>query len=492
MMSLGYATTFGDIYLGTWYNGNIMEFNKTEEVEVRTDYNLTTQLPTQTRVTTEYDGHSTYTNNRINALVGILGMGIKLGFHQEMRTWANDDVTIRVTENFGNDRVTTETYNGNVISDTGIIDEFVRNYGTMTPSLAFGMSLEVGDLLIRPQLNASLVMGRDNRTIVTSQNPSGSESFVTVGGEAIAATTGEYWNGYSGNYIRPMVTAGADVTLTNRMRFGIFYGIDMMLHKNDYKASGIDGDVKGTARWNGNTTVAESIDSTITTTSKTVDVTEMKSMYHKVTPTFSWGNEVSEGLQLGVAFSVPIGFGGNSSESYRETYSSTVTEFKHKDNEIFNNTVNSVATGPIDNNDASIKSRTEFNVIPNIRLGATYAWVPGKFNINTGASFTPVSFQREIFKESQATRRTSTETTTLNAKGEVVSETKSIGGTSTDRVVDSVLVNTKWAPYAGASGGFTLFFNNNMAVDMAVASGYDMGMFAFDLAEVRVLFSVKF
>jgi hypothetical protein len=88
MFALGYAGKIGGIYLGTWYNGNVLAAGKTTEEFVDVTYGTNGIASTEV---SGYHGTDTvpigfqavqpwvYTNNRLEVLVGIGNMGISLG-----------------------------------------------------------------------------------------------------------------------------------------------------------------------------------------------------------------------------------------------------------------------------------------------------------------------------------------------------------------------------------------------------------------------------
>ena len=494
--SLGYATRFGDLYIGAWYRGNIANTNNTETQAVTSTYNLTNQLLTQKQTQTTYYNQYTDSNNSIDVLIGVAGMGIKVGFSEALRVWsyplnANANFVTTVTENDASGA--SKTY----INDY-IVDDYTRIQGQLTPSLEWGMSLEAGDLTINPKVGLSLGINRDTNIYNVKGALSGTNyTYGTLNDEIIGLDTVNYVNGEVNDYLSPAITVGAGIDLSSGATIGIEYGIGFDIYNNSYDGSGFSGTAAGTVDWSGgSTSIARSLAATTPTTEGTLRINELTSISHSITPSFYYStDEIAEGLSLGFYAELPIGIGVGTD--------TTDWEWRQTAKTVYNNAIQKPLGGTIEESskgNSGLTETTEFTIGLNAAVGASYALIPGRFTINAGFGISPFAYTGTSTKVSKGSVNQTYTKKTYDADGNLVEtvvvfqeNTSPWSTATTDEVEDKETVKNTWAPVSAyAAGGFTFNFNDNIALDMAVGGGTTSSTFTLNLTSVRVLFSCKF
>jgi hypothetical protein len=481
-ISLGYATRFGDLYLGAWYTGNIASTSNKEERSIVSAYSLTNQLLTGKTTTITYTDQNTYSYNRLNVLIGVAGMGIKVGFAESLTVWSYPDITKTVVEDAnGANKTYTNDY---------VVDDYQRISGSLTPSIEWGMSLEAGDLTIKPKVGITFGIYRDTNIYNVRGTASG-YTYSTANGEVVGTERINYSTGTINDSLRPSFRVGADIDLSPEVTVGLTYGLGFTAYSNNYDSAGFSGTAQGTVNLTGYTTTASSLASTTTTTYGSLSITEPTSWSHSITPSFYYGKEIADGLELGFLAQLPITIGVSSSSPSTETKTTTKT--------VYNNAVqkplgSTVETSTVSNNGTSSEG-TSFSIGLNAAVGASYALVPGRFTVNAGVGLVPFRYSGSTTKQTRESNTATTTTKTYDADGKLVSTVVSLSGTgteNTDTTYDRVYASNSWdAFYAYAAGGFTFNFNENAAIDMAVNS-YGSDYFTLNLNSVRVLFSFKF
>ena len=487
--SLGYATRFGDIYLGAWYNGNIASTNSTLDQSVVSQYDLDNQIFTGKETTLQYINKYTDSNNRLNVLIGVAGMGIKVGFYEALRVWDYPGYQTTVTEDANG---VNKEYKNDYI-----VDDYTRIYGQLTPSLEWGMSLEAGDLTIRPKVGFAFGIYRDTN-ILNIKGSAGTYEYSTYNGELVGVERTNRVNGTINDYLKPEITVGAGFELSSGATIGIEYGIGFDVYNNSYDGSGFGGTAAGTVSWNGgSTTIIRTLAATTTTTEAGLNINEKTNIAHSITPSFYYStDEIAEGLSLGFYAEIPIGINvGTSNQTW--TYRNTVkTEYNSAVNKPLGRTVETTSTGAA----GTLNDTTEFKIGLNAAVGASYALIPGRFTVNAGIGISPFAYTGTTTKYSRASVNGINTVKTYDADGKLISEVVRLqepnspwGDATSDEVTDSVTVEDKWdACTVNAAAGFTFNFADNIALDMSVHGGNSSSSFTLDLTNVQMLFRVKF
>lgn len=478
-ISLGYATHLGDLYLGTWYYGNIAATNQSGFQEVSTIYDLTTQIPTQTTTRTSYTNQYVSSNNQLHALLGVGSMGFRVGFLENLTVYKNPDTTVTTIEDISG--MTTQHQNE--------VADYSRLTGTLTPSLVWGMTLTADDIVIRPKVTVDFEIYRDYEILNTKPNYT-TYNGVFIGNEALT------YRGKSQNYVSPFITLGADFRFpgkkeNSKIIAGIFYELDLEIYSNDYDVANFSDTVKGQITdYNGSSTTTKSMAYDTIMENAIINITDRSASTHTIRPTLYYDRQIVDGLMIGLKAALPIRIGVTSiSDSYTKVFSTTKDIYHDASNVYLNNTTNVETIGS-----PGITDTTTFGLSPVLNIGATYKWVPNRLTINAGIGLAPFAWTHTTNKASRASTHSTRTTTVLDSRGNVVSKNvELVSNPTTDTVTDRETVSNVWgALTVNAALGFKLNFNENMAIDMAAGGGSSSDTFTLNLANVRAMFTLKF
>jgi len=482
--SLGYATRFGDLYVGAWYTGTIASTTNSVTEQVVSDYDLDNQLYTGKTTTLTYSNQYTDSDNSLNVLIGVAGMGIKVGFSESLRVWSYPSSTLTTVEDAtGAAKTYTNDY---------VVDDYLRIDGSMTPSLEWGTTIEAGDITIRPKVAAGLVIHRDTNILNTKATYSTYNDELVGGTEQINRV-----NGTVNDYLGLGAGVGADFGLNEKLSVGIGYNLYTNFYSNSYDGSGFSGTAAGTVSWdNGSTTITRNNETTVTQTTATLNIDEITNWSHNIEPSVYYSDEIAEGLTLGFSIALPVGITAGSSNSYYEWHQNTKTEYNSAVNKPRGTTVDYVTYGP-----KSLTETSGFSIGLNAAVGAQYALIPDRFTVKAGIGLNPLRFSSTTRKFTKPTVNGKNVTRIYDADGnQIGSDVVSLqepnypyNEATSDQVEDSVFVQNTWSPFGVyAAGGFTFNFNDSMALDMAVSGGSGSSNFTLNISNVKVLFSFKF
>jgi len=489
-IQLGYARRFGGIYLGTWYTGNIAAGTDTTTEAVTQTFDLDNQLQSNKITTTTYAQHITSSNNQIAALIGVGGMGIKVGFWEAMYQSKNPNVSTTVTDDL----------RGVVTHTQYEIDQYVNYGGHLMPSLEWGMKIGVGDggLQIRPKVGMSFDIYQNKQIIDTKA------AYSTQNGAVIGADPTITSAGRSNGYVKPAFNVGAAIGLPapekTSKSIDFSYGIGFGVYSNDYDVFGFSDKVKGTVNWNGATSSAsKTLVGSQSAKSVTLNITEVNSdLDHDISVGFYYDKEILENFTLGLYTALPFAINVDSTNVYTKTFGTTRNEYDDA-NWGVNTTTTVEGTGR-----NTVTDTTSLEIAPYFNLGAKYALFPGRFQINAGIALRPFVFTSTTTKTAIDSNKNIVKTKTVDDNGTVLVDTvmtsdagAPTGGinssTTTDVTFDSERVANEWTQFsASLSGGFVFLFNDRAALDMAVNSGNSNAGFTLNTTTVNVLVTLKF
>jgi len=470
---LGYATRFGSIYLGTWYTGSIAKSFDYTSKKVTNTYSLATQLQTNSLTETTYYNFMTTSNNQIEALIGVAGMGFKVGFWESMYQSKNPNVTTTVTDD-----------QGGVVSYTNEIVDHENYGGHLMPSLEWGMKIGAGNLEIRPTFRAAIDIYQDKQLLNTKEDYS-TLSGVLPSGEPDLASEGR-----NNGYVNPQFNLNVGVALPapekTSKSFDVGYGISFGVFSNDYDVFGFSDKVKGTVSWEGSSTVNESLVSTSTARSVDLDITEIDAaLEHNISIGYYYDKEIVDNFTIGLYTALPFTIGVESKNQYNKNFSTGRVEYERPEFGVsYTQTSETIGQN-------TVTDTTVFGMNPYCNLGAKYALFPGRFQINAGIHLAPFGLETTTTKVSTPKNHGITTIKRVDDNGNVLSESVT-GGTTPVTSVDSTTVENKWSPFAASfSGGFVFLFNNHAALDLA--AGYTpSSSFNLETTYVNVLVTVKF
>jgi len=439
--SLGYANQFSGLYLGLWYTGNVLRVDKGWTETVTKTYNTASQLLTTTQTQYSNPGTSINSNNQLEVLLGIGGMGFKIGFYE--------DVTENKRPNKSPITVTEYHQNGTVQRTAGEIVEYSSVSGTILPSLTWGMNLDLGSFAIKPLVAVGIDINLDSLVNDTRR------AYNTVNGEIIGDKAIDRQGNNSG-YVRPDFKIGADFDLAN-FTIEFAYGLGFSVYNNKYDASGFLGRTKGTVEWNGSTTTNTSIATTITTDNADLTINDQSAFDHSIFLGFLTEKEVFDGFKLGLYAGAEFGISTSASDAYDLTLSKTSTKQNNAALSAQNTT-----TETENRTFGTTTDTTRFSVDPFVRIGASYALIP-QLTINAGVALLPLAYTSALTRTSTQAGDV-TKSKTYNNKGNVTAESVTVtaDGTTTDRVA----VNNTWNYFrAGIFGGLVFNFTEKLALD---------------------------
>jgi len=478
-IQLGYATKFGDIYLGGYYTGNILTTGTNETKRLRTYWDTTLQQLTSKVDDTIYDQTTTETNNHIAALVGVANIGIKLGFYENITTY-------NTPYNVGRRDTSTVTHNadGSITYSNNDSINYEQSNGNLVPYLQAGTKLTVGSYIVAPRVSASVNFSRDK--LIDEYYGSARTSYQGnfVGDERIERRGRDY------GYTTLDFGGGADFWLDDSMYAALDYFLSMDLYNQSFSAAGKSVSVKGTLDWNnGNnySTTQNYFDRTEKGDYASVSVSEKSYTSHTIIPAFWKEKKLGDDLKLGVSVRVPVIISSRSTSSYDDEWS--ITQRTYKDENLSSDNRTEV------NESHTAGDKTEYSylgIFPSVGIGASYNLIPGRFTVNAGVNLYPIAYKKETTVTSRNGVNSTYNKVEMGSGSNKYTSSETATVTAPASVRDSVQNETSWTGLSGSlGGGFVFCFNDNFALDMALASSYDPG-FNINLTTLNVLFSVKF
>jgi len=475
----GYARNLGGIYLGVFYNGFIYRSNTgndPHEGDTRADEtnNITPTFDDDLEILlkrvdkTEYYKTKNETQNDINFLIGVAGMGIKVGFFEKTEYNKNAGDPSKPT-------VVTDYLDGRK-DYQDVVDEYQLSKTELRPSLGWGGTFAVGGMTLKPFIDLSFGIINDTKIDKSS-------SYTEVNGvkQDIDKSVGA---GYENGYLNPKGKVGVTFDLakkdTVQQSVGISYGLDLKLYTND--AEGL-GNVKGTVKWTGGVINNETVYSnrTETSTSNSYEITEISNIEHTIVPGYKITGEPGENFKLGFAAALPITFSSMSQDNYTRGISKTTV--KYNDGRAGSVTESETITYNWNSEEST------FDIGLELALGASYQLIPDRFGINAGISASPIKWSHYVHRNLPRTTESITTTKTTQDDGSVTQNDKTV---TLKTVGDRGSVSNIWDQYtAQLSGGFTFYFNSNAALDLLVSADKS-NTFALGLTDVNVLFTFKY
>ena len=489
-VNMGYATNLGGIYLGGFYEGKIIDTD-IDETKVRTtewDENLQ-QMLTQEDSTT-YSRESSYgwtkTNNNIAAFIGVAGMGIKVGFYENVSTantpynlsridWSSgsanvlDTTTSTVTQNSDG----SVTYSGN---DTIGYEE---SYGVLNPYLQWGMKLDVGGYVLTPRVTANVSINRSTFIDEYYSQERTEKDEKIIGVKEITRKNDNYGS------VGLDIGVGADFYLKDTTYFGIDYVIGLNFFGQDYDGGGKSGTIDGTFWSDAVSRTTDSFVETETFESLRLGATERDKITHKITPSFWNTKTVMDDLKVGLLVKVPITITSETTNTYQDYYETK--EIIQKDTNLSSKNEKTI----YEEHKAGTKTEeSTFAIAPTVGIGASYALVPDKFTVNAGVNLRPIAYKSTSKVISSNGINTTYTKKEIGSDGNQYTgeETKTVDAPTT--VVDTVNSTSVWTGLSGnISAGFVFKFYDSFSLDMSVItySGFNLA-----LTDVNVLFTLKF
>jgi len=468
-LGLGYAKNFGGLYLGAYYTGNVLDKVSQSSKTLVTNWDENLQKMTAKEDQDWYGRNTTEPDNSIDLLIGVAGMGFKLGFAESYTFYNAPYNTGRVEWSSKRDEL-----NGYVSYSGNDSISYTQSEGFMAPSFQWGMKIDLGGKkVLAPRLGAAYAFISselvdeyyDNRTLYNDN---------IAGAEIINK------NGYNNGYNILFGTAGFDFYLDDSMYIGVDYSLQMDMYDQSFDQAGSSGSVEGFIKWESRKSTATFLDRTETESYVGIAAEERSLMSHTIVPALWKEVSSSSDVKFGILLQVPITFGNSTLNTYSKEY--TVSEVTYSDASRTNDNEKTTT----EKHYAGFKHETSvLEIAPSLGFGATYAVIPGKFTVNAGVKVSPITYTNT--STTVTTNGLDSSYTKKEKGGSTVSEEKEVeipsarfGGTG---IYDSVESSSEITGLRGELGaGFTVNFTDNFMLDVSVGTN----------SSANVLFTVKY
>jgi len=480
IVSLGYATKFGNIYLGGFYTGNIFRSGTNETKRLTTSWDpILMQLLTKTD-TTIYTQTTTNTNNNIAALIGVAGMGIKLGFSEDITTYNTPYNVYRNNTNTGTSTVT-QNVDGSITYSGNDSINYEESKADLMPYIQWGMKLDLGSGTLVPRVGAAINFARDIRI-----DEFYSSARTELNGKNIAGTEDITRQDIKNDHMRIFIDAGADYYLNDNFYVGLDYELEMVSISNDYSALGKSGSIAGYRQTYAVSSTTNYLDRTEKVNQVNLYVGEWNDLRHTITPAVCKTSTIGDDLQLGVLFSLPIVIFNNTENSYRDQWKLEEETYNDANDSSKNRTAYT------ERHYAGEKTeKSTLDIAPTVGIGASYNLIPGRFTVNAGVTLNPISYYRESTVTSPNGVNSSyyKEEMGSGSNKYTSSEYKYVDAPDVEDTVQNI---TSWKGLNGSvAGGFVFNFNENFALDFMV-SAVNNAQFSLNLTNLNVMFTFKF
>jgi hypothetical protein len=333
--ALGFARRFKNFFLGSWYNGNIIELDTGsfhEKNPNKTDITGSSQADTDNT-----DPSLLYADNQVQFLLGFERFALKLGFQEELKSTS----------------FTGPRTEGGTTSD---FDETSLT-GYLAGDIGAGLPVSIGSLTLKINLDARVFFQWDSVENIREMS----------GGDVIR------WGGH-GDYIRPELKLALNLVIPGEyddvFTPGVAYAFSTRIYNNKYDINGITGSVAGIVHWNGDALTGSV--STAAYNQADITVSEYPGGFsdwtHIITPQFQYSKNLGDRLKLGVLAKVPVLIFHDSYNSYQEV---TTVE----------NSTRRVTVQHIDPSETEISN---LEISPELDLGISFQAIPGRLNLNAG------------------------------------------------------------------------------------------------------------
>ncbi|GHU10034.1 hypothetical protein FACS1894151_08960 [Spirochaetia bacterium] len=328
-LDLGYARNFGGLYFGAYYNGLIVtEGDVLTTTNEYTDYANTNGVYQKTGSGTTVENGLTGQNkfllprgyNNVDLLFGIAGMGIKVGFYEQLRF--TDKYVTAPGAVVGNSTGTEQDIYGNTTTTDKVDYSYVN--GWLIPKLGWGMSLSLGGITIKPIVDVAFGIYQNSTSYSDTPNN------VTDNGTYIDTKTNtENYSNYG--YLQPVIAIGADIDFAPKgigsFGVGLTYNIGFGIYGHSYK------DAFGSQNTDGSVYAENATYEAVDASTKTVTdysfviITDSSNIYHTIQPGFWYSAELSDTVSLGINYNLAFHINSKSFDQAETISTITRTSF---------------------------------------------------------------------------------------------------------------------------------------------------------------------
>jgi YD repeat-containing protein len=472
-IGIGTAMRFGGVYVGAYYNGDVSKaWNEAARTQITTTNQNSGATPIELYNTTTVESVTgdpqILANNTFGVLVGVAGMGFKLGYYGDTAITDKAYYDYQYTGGLPIKRVTSYA-DGRSESDE--VTEYALTNGWFVPSLAWGgLKLGVGSLTIKPRAGVLVGIYADSISYKRAVNNTNAAGYSTT-----SSNNGEFAR--ANGFVRPEITVGADVDFSPNFGAGVDYAIGFDLYDNKYG----DETAAGTVRWRKTVNTSyNSYDRNTTITTTMADITEKTNVNHTITPSVKYSGDLGDRLSFGAKLKLATTFG---------SASTTPTYEKTTETQVVNKTAgvatSSTTTKTVTSGSTSAPTETTtFGIAPTLAAGLSYQLVQDTLALNIGVSAPLLDFTSTTTIRKPAGIQT---TTSYDANGNVTSVTST--SSSLSSYTDRQTTENKWNGVTpAATVGLTWTLAPQFTVDALVSSSSLDGTFG----TYKLVFSAKF
>lgn len=406
----GYATKLGPIYLGLYYNGYALANNdnptETETVATTAIVNGYNEIVGTSKTTsTQWTSNPTdYTQNTGKVLIGVGGMGFKLGFDQSATVredrfepiTAPNVATVGTWTGLFSSGASSQTDSKTVVSDAdgNDVSATVTKYkggrsdnSYMTPSLQWGgLALNLGSMVLKPDVTVTTNFVTDAFAAekITYSQAFGEDNPSYAGVSDLSGTYTDASSGYNRGYLGLGGKLNLSLDLAPKgdakKNISFAYQYDTNLYSNAYQdQNGKDKAAAGNAAWYEKITY--SYDPTIAeetvTKLRAYEVAEKAYSKHLITPSYKFSNKLGDKISFAVKAELPTTL----------QFDTTTTSGKLKQTERVESADGDVSNDYVETTTKTYKGNTveqfQLTLAPVVSSGLQYALTPS-LTLNSG------------------------------------------------------------------------------------------------------------
>lgn len=377
-LGLGFATKFNNIYLGTYYNGELY-------------YNMNSELETTINSTSESVENDT--DNSFYLLLGLGNIGIKLGAYIDANS-ETTNTTDTTPESSTTAAFITTTSSGNDKNNS------TEDNSYSVFSLEFGgISFDIASTVLKPYANAYFRVRKSNEIIGDSEVVTKTKTSSTIDGSVLTDITetettstdkkGENYTGFA-------FSLGGDLAFAEKESFESSLGLKYYINFDMYETGILDVATE-VNDYKDSVTPADNY--TITEETSTV-YTDRSNIYQTITPKYACSYNITDKLTIKGLVSLPISFSNIDTGVITTTVKTSVVESTAGNSGVLPSSISTPT---------EVKSTFSFLMDPDFCVGLQYQIKPEAFIWNFGfETYLPNISYTETTEGNNVTKTTST------------------------------------------------------------------------------------
>lgn len=451
-IDLGFATTISGIYIGAWYNGNIINsFSGSDKVTETTTPNVEDGLVTFTSVNNTNKLSKVLDGQDFNTgvIVGLAGMGFQASFsgYEDARRGTLDPAdliakvsSVNTVDTTGYSKTTTYDPKGYYLKRD------------MTPEIGWGMNMNLGSIALKPYAGLGVRIYNEKAFASKIVEESLGESTLTYPQSTDTKTVNR-------SELVFMPKLGAEAVFENGSSASVSYGIAPYWYTSSYTdAEDASVKVKGYVdNYTTNHTVTETANAITTEDVTSLSTSERWRLNQGLNLGYKIAKALGERVSVGAAANVYMGF--NSDKVTDKKTTTTVTNYDSKGPDL----TSDIVTTKIVTDEDSITNTTIFSASPYLNAGITFAAVPNKLSVNFGYDVVFPSFTSTKETELKPSAGKKTEETVVDGNGNTISSDVAI---DTSARTESQTITTSWTTVSSTfTAGLCWDITENVKLD---------------------------